>query len=64
MDIKTKLYDTKNLVAVPKSKVALTLNKPAYVGMCRLDLIKLLMYKVHYDYIKINMVVTQDYYSL
>ena len=44
MDIKTKLYDTKNLVAVPKSKVTLTLNKPAHVGMCRLDLIKLLMY--------------------
>ena len=64
MDIKTKLYDTKNLVAVPKSKVTLILNKPAHVGMCRLDLIKLLMYKVHYDYIKINMVVTQDYYSL
>ena len=53
-----------DLVAIPKSKVTLTLNKPPYFGMCILDLIKLLMYKVQYDYIKINMVKTQDYYSL
>ena len=40
------------LVAICKSKVTLTLNKPAYVGMCILDLIKVLMYKFHYEYIK------------
>ena len=35
-----------NLVAICKSKLALKLNKPAYIGMC------ILLYKVHYDYIK------------
>ena len=68
MDIKAKLYDTKyidnDLVAILQSKVTLTLDKAAYVGMCILDLIKLLMYKVHYHYIKISKVTTQDYYSL
>ena len=53
-----------DLVTTRKSKVTLTLNKPAYVGMCILDLRKILMYKFHHDYIKINMVTTQDYYSL
>ena len=28
------------------------LNKPAHIGMCILDLSKVLMYKFHYDYIK------------
>ena len=41
-----------NLVVICKSKVALRLNKPAYIGMCILELIKILMYKFHYDYIK------------
>ena len=35
-----------------KSKVILALNKPAYVGMCILDLTKVLVQKFHYDYIK------------
>ena len=33
-----------DLVTIHKSKVTLTLNKPAYVGMCILDLSKILMY--------------------
>ena len=41
-----------NLVVICKSKVALRLNKPAYIGMCILELSKILMYKFHYDYIK------------
>ena len=41
-----------NLVAIRKSKVPLKLNKPAYIGMCILELSKVLMYKFHYDYIK------------
>ena len=41
-----------NLVAIQKRKVALKLNKPAYIGTCILDLSKVVMYKFHYDYIK------------
>ena len=41
-----------NLVAIRKSKVILTLNTPGYVGMCILDLSKVLMYEFYYDYIK------------
>ena len=46
-----KIFDN-GFVAIHKSNVTLTLNKPAYVSMCILDLIKVLMYKFHYDYIK------------
>ena len=44
----------KNLVAVHKIKETLTLNRPAYVGMCILDLSKVLMYNFHYNHIKEN----------
>ena len=47
MDMKTKLHIAKifdnDLVAIPKSKVIVKLNKPAYIGMCILDFIKVLM---------------------
>ena len=46
-----KIFDN-DLVAIHKSKVTLSLNKPAYVGIFILDLIKVLMYQFHYDYIK------------
>ena len=46
-----KIFDN-NLVAIRKSKLALKLNKLAYIGMCILQLTKMLMYKFHYDYIK------------
>ena len=39
-------------MAVHKIKEVLTLNRPAYVGMCILDLSKMLMYNFHYSYIK------------
>ena len=46
-----KVFDN-DLVAIRKSKITSTLNEPAYVGMCILDLSKALIYKFHYDYIK------------
>ena len=41
-----------NLMAVHKVKETLTLNRPASVSMCILDLSKTLMYDFHYNYIK------------
>ena len=49
--VSSKIFN-KNLVAVHKIKETLTLNRPAYVGMCILDLSKILMYDFHYNYIK------------
>ena len=37
---------------IRKSKLALKLSRPAYIGMCVLELSKILMYEFHYDYIK------------
>ena len=49
--ISCKIFN-ENLVAIHKTKTTLTLNRPAYVGMCILDLSKTLMYDFHYNYIK------------
>ena len=46
-----KIFDN-DLVAKQRSKITLTLNKPAYVGLCILDLSKVLTYNFHYGYIK------------
>ena len=46
-----KIFDN-DLVAICKNKVTLTPYKPAYIGMCILELSKVLMYEFHYDYIK------------
>ena len=43
---------TEDLVAVHKIKETLRLDRPAYIGMCILDLSKTLMYDFHYNYIK------------
>ena len=51
--VSSKIFN-ENLVAVHKIKETLTLNRPAYVGMCILDLSKTLMYDFHYKYIKKN----------
>ena len=49
--VSSKIFN-ENLVAVHKIKEMLTLNSPAYMGMCILDLSKTLMYNFHYNYIK------------
>ena len=49
--VSSKIFN-KNLVAMHKIKETLTLNRPAYIGMCILDLSKTLMYDFHYNYIK------------
>ena len=46
-----KIFEN-DLVAIRKNKVTLTLNKPAYIGMCIIELSRVLMYEFHYDYIK------------
>ena len=49
--VSSKIFN-ENLVAVHKIKETLTLDRPAYLGMCILDLGKTLMYDFHYNYIK------------
>ena len=52
-----------NNLVKSKSKFSLKRNKPAYIGMCILDLSKVLIHEFHYDYIKINMTANQNCYS-
>ena len=49
--VSSKIFN-ENLMAVHQVKGMLTLNRLAYVGMCILDLNKMLMYDFHYNYIK------------
>ena len=49
--VSNKVFN-ENLVAVHKIKETLLVNRPAYIGMCILDLSKTLMYDFHYNYIK------------
>ena len=46
-----KIFEN-DLVAIRKIKVTLMLKELAYIGMCILELSKVLMYEFHYDYIK------------
>ena len=46
-----KIFDN-NLVAIHESKLALKLSKPSYIGICILELSKVLVYEFHYNYIK------------
>ena len=49
--VSSKIFN-ENLMAVHKVKETLTLNRPAYLGMCILDLSKTLMYDFHHNYMK------------
>ena len=51
--VSSKIFN-ETLMAVHKVKETLTLNRPAYVGICIPDLSKTLMYNFHYNYIKKN----------
>ena len=51
--VNIKIFN-ENLVVVHKIKEVLTLDRPAYAGMCILDLSKTLMYDFHYNYIKLK----------
>ena len=41
-----------HFVAVERMKSELVLNRPIYIGLCVLDLSKVLMYNFHYNYVK------------
>ena len=43
---------SENLVSVHMRKTSLTMNKPIYLGMCILELSKIIMFDFHYNYIK------------
>ena len=45
-----KLIDN-GLVAICKNKVTSTFEKPEYIGMCILELSKVLVYEFYYGYI-------------
>ena len=49
--ISQKIF-SKNFVAIHQIKSVLTLDKPIYVGFSVLEVSKLLMYKLHYEYVK------------
>ena len=49
--VNSKIFN-ENLVTVDKIKETLKLDRPAYVGICILDLSKTLMYDFHYNYLK------------
>ena len=46
-----KVFDN-DLVTIRKTKVTLTLNKLAYIELCILELSIVLIYELHYNYIK------------
>ena len=51
-NFKSRKIFNENLVSVHMGKTSLTMNKPIYLGMCILDLSKIIMFDFHYNYIK------------
>ena len=59
--VNSKIF-TEDLAAVQKIKETLKLDRPAYAGMCILDLLKTLVYNFHYNYIKRGTITRLNYY--
>ena len=51
-NFKSRKIFNENLISVHMKKTSLTMNKPVYLGMCILELSKILMFDFHYKYIK------------
>ena len=51
-NFKCRKIFSENLVSVHMKKTSLTMNKPVYLGMCILELSKIIMFDFHYNYIK------------
>ena len=51
-NFKSRKIFNKNLISVHMKKTSLTMNKPVYLGMCILELSKIIMFDFHYNYIK------------
>ena len=49
-------YISEDLSIIEMNKTKVKMNKPIYLGLSRLDISKILMYKIRYDYINQNMV--------
>ena len=66
--MQTKLYAAHKydniLAAIHKTTVVLKFNKVAFIGMCLFQLIKKLMYELHYDCIENKYGRNQNYYLL
>ena len=48
----TTKFFTENLLAIEKKKTEILMNKPVHLGLWILELSKILMHKLHYDYVK------------
>ena len=51
-NFKSRKIFNENLISVHMKKTSLTMNKPVYLGMCILELSKIIMFDFHYNYIK------------
>ena len=49
-------YISEDLSIIEMNKIKVKMNKPIYLGLSRLDISKILMYKIRYDYRNQNMV--------
>ena len=48
----TKKFFTDNLLAIEMKKIQIYINKPVYLGLSMLELSKILIYEIWYDYVK------------